>query len=147
MRWALLESPVSRWGNRAPRGQETCLKPPVNEWRSGCLGLKTTLLSRGSPGVTTAPTGVSRVSHPCQPSFNVHHHVRFLLSCVSIEGFTHQSMATYFLPEDLIIDPIMGLLQMEINVIWPSIYFCFPHWNGYYGYIRHTRIVIMLFLN
>ena len=38
--------------------------------------------------------------------------MRFLLSCVSIEGFTHQSMATYFLPKDLIIDPIMGLLQM-----------------------------------
>ena len=32
-------------------------------------------------------------------------------------GVTHQSMTTYFLPEDLIIDPIMGLLQMEINVI------------------------------
>ena len=69
--------------------------------------------------------------------------MRFLLFHV---GVTHQSMTTYFLPEDLIIDPIMGLLQMEINVIWP-IYFCFPRWNGYYGYTRHTKIVVMLFLN
>ena len=63
--------------------------------------------------------------------------MRFLLSHV---GFTHQSMTTYFLPEDLIIDPIMGLLQMEINVIWPSINFYFPRWNGYYGYTHHTGL-------
>ena len=36
-------------------------------------------------------------------------------------------MTADFLPKDLIIDPIMGLLQMEINVICPPLYFCFFH--------------------
>lgn len=33
-------------------------------------------------------------------------------------------MVTHFLPKDQAIDPIMSLLQMEINVICPAIYFC-----------------------
>lgn len=89
------------------------------------------------PGLSRLPGG-----------FNVQHHMHFPPHPVSPQRASlHQSMTAYFLPKGQIIDPIMGLLQMEINVICPSIYFCFSHWNGCYGYRHHARIAVMLFLN
>lgn len=144
MRWALSESPGSKWRNQTPKGQETCLKPPVNEWRSGCHGLETTAVQRKRGGhhhslwgfkcAPPLPAGFQGPTSHALPSILCVHRL-------------HPPMTADFLPKDLIIDPIMGLLQMEINVICPPLYFCFFHWSGYYGYIHHTRIVVTLFLN